>query len=187
MHIFIKMRKKFSQTIEIPHGVEVKIDENRLIVKGKEGENSREFDLGKIDLEVKDNKIILSKDNSTKKEKRIMNTASRHIKNMIKGVQKKFEYRMKVCSSHFPISVKIEGNKGIIKNFIGEKVNRETTIPKGAEVKIDKDIIIVSSTDKEIAGQTAANFENATIIKNRDRRIFQDGIYIINKPGKETE
>ena len=52
-------------------------------------------------------------------------------------------------------------------------------------VKIEKDLITVTSCDREAAGQTAANFEATTKIGKRDRRVFQDGIFIINKAGKE--
>jgi large subunit ribosomal protein L6 len=55
----------------------------------------------------------------------------------------------------------------------------------GAELEIEKDIITIKSVDKEIAGQATANLEKATQIKKRDKRVFQDGIYIINKAGKE--
>ncbi len=179
------MKKQISQEIEIPEGVEANLEGNKLTVKGVEGENSREFKIGKINFEKKNNKIIISYEKATKKEKKIINTITAHIQNMIKGVQEKFEYKLKICSSHFPMTVKIEENNVIIKNFLGEKIDRKTTIPEGAEVKVDKDIITITSTNKEIAGQAAANFEMITKIKNRDKRIFQDGVYIIDKAGRE--
>ncbi len=179
------MKKALSQEIEIPEGVEANVEGNKLIVKGPEGENSREFNIGKINFEKKDNKIILSHKKATKKEKKIINTLASHIANMIKGVQEKFEYKLKICSSHFPMTVKIEGNNATVKNFLGEKIDREIKMPEGAEIKVEKDIITITSINKEIAGQAAANFENITKIKNRDKRVFQDGIYIINKAGRE--
>ena len=179
------MKKNLSQEIEIPEGVEAKIEGNKLTVKGPEGENSREFNLGKVNFEEKEKKIILSYEKSTKKEKKIINTLAAHVKNLLKGVQEKFEYTLKICSSHFPMTVKIEGDKAIIKNFLGEKIDREAKIPDGADIDVKKEIITITSTNKEIAGQAAANFEIATKIRNKDIRIFQDGIYIINKAGRE--
>ena len=179
------MKKNLQQTIEIPEGVEVSLDGNSVTVKGKEGEVNRSFDLGKLFFEKKDNKIVIGNKQSTKKEKKMMNTIAQHVRNIIKGVQEKFEYKLKVCFSHFPITVKQEGDKIIVSNFLGEKVPREMILPKGVEVKIDKSEISVMSVDKELAGQAAANFEEVTKIRGRDKRVFQDGIYIVNKAGKE--
>jgi len=179
------MKKEFFQEIEIPEGVEIKIENGTINVKGPEGENKRIFDLRKIVLEKKENKIILGSKKATKKEKKMINTMTAHIKNMIKGTKEKFEYKLKIVFSHFPITVEVQGDKAIIKNFLGEKVPREVKVPKDAEIKVDKDIITVTSINKEIAGQAAANLESATKIKMRDRRIFQDGIYITNKAGRE--
>lgn len=185
MHIFIKMKKELFTEIEIPEGIEIKLEENNITIKGPEGENSRTFKIGRLDFNIKDNKIILGNKFSTKTEKKIMNTLVAHIKNMIKGVQEKFEYQLKICFSHFPFTIKQEGNKIIVKNFLGEKVDRIVEMPKGAEIEIKKDIITIKSIDKEIAGQASANLEAITKIKRRDKRIFQDGIYITNKCGRE--
>jgi len=185
------MKKDLQQTIEIPEGVEVTLDGGSVTVKGKEGEISRSFDLGKLNLDTlkgtskKGNVITIGNKQSSKKEKKMMNTIAQHIRNMVKGVQEKFEYKLKVCFSHFPMNVKHEGDKIIVSNFLGEKVPREMILPKGVEVVIDKAEITVSSVDKELAGQAAANFEIVTKIRGRDKRVFQDGIYIINKAGKE--
>ena len=83
------------------------------------------------------------------------------------------------------MTLKLEGDNAIIKNFLGEKVDRKVKLPGNIEVKLDKDIITITSVNKEFAGQAAANLEKVTKIRKKDRRIFQDGIYIINKSGKE--
>jgi len=179
------MKKELFQTIDIPEGVEVKIEGDVVETKGPEGENKREFDATNISLEKKDNQIIIGNKKATKREKKMMNTLAAHIKNMIKGVREKFEYQLKVCFSHFPITVEVQKNEAIIKNFLGEKIPRKVKIPNGVEVKVNKDIISVSAVDKELAGQAAANFEQATRVPMKDRRVFQDGIYITDKAGRK--
>ncbi len=178
------MKKELFQEIEIPEGVEAEIEGTTLKVRGREGENKRTFKVNKLKFEKKDNKIIIGYGKATKKEKKLMNTLASHVKNMIRGAQKKFEYQLKVCFSHFPISVEVKGREVLIKNFLGEKIPRKTKISEGVEIEINKDIIKIISIDKELAGQAAANFETATRIRKRDRRVFQDGIFIINKAGR---
>ena len=179
------MKKKIMNEIEIPEGVEVTIEGNTAVVKGKEGEVKKKFNINKLVFEKKDNKITIGNENATKNEKKRINTISAHLKNMIKGVQEKFEYLLKVVSTHFPMSIELKGNSAVVKNFLGEKIPREVKILDGVEVSIDKDIIKITSNNKESAGQTAANFEKTTKIRLKDRRIFQDGIFITNKSGRE--
>jgi large subunit ribosomal protein L6 len=179
------MHKELIRKIEIPEGVEVSVVGTKVTVQKDGKKNSREFDLLGMKLEKKGNEVVIEEKKASKKEKRRMNTVASHIKNMIKGVQEKFEYKLKICFSHFPITVEMKGNEAIIKNFLGERSPRKIKMPEGANIKIDKDIITVDSHDKEIAGQAAANFEMVTRIVNRDRRIFQDGIFITSKCGEE--
>lgn len=178
------MKKEIFQTINIPEGIEVLLDGGRLKIKGPEGVNEREFKLGKLNLEKENNLIKIGSSIATKREKKVINTLAAHIKNMILGVKNKFIYKLKICSSHFPISVEKKENLFIIKNFLGEKIPRNAKIPKSVDAEISGDIITVSSSDKELAGQTAANLESATKIRKRDLRVFQDGIFIIEKNGR---
>jgi len=179
------MKKEIFQNIEIPESVEVEISGAHVKVKGPEGIVERDFKTGNLEFKKEGNKILVGHKKSTKKEKKMINTISAHIRNMIKGVQKKFEYELKICFSHFPITVEVKGNEALIKNFLGEKISRKAKIPEGAEVEVGKDIIKVKSVDKEVAGATAANFESATKIRKRDKRIFQDGIFMMNKAGRQ--
>lgn len=185
MRISIKMRKDLFKEIEIPHGVEAHLTANKIKINGKEGEVSRNFGKTNVDIKIEKNKIIVGRKKSTKKEKKNMNTISAHIKNMIKGVQEKFSYELKICFSHFPFTVEIKENEAIVKNFLGEKIPRRINLPKGIDVKTTKDFITVSSPDKELAGIAAASLERVTKVRGRDVRIFQDGIYMVNKPGRK--
>jgi len=171
------MRKEIKEIIEIPEGIKVEINKN--VLKLEKDENIAER---KIECPIKQegNKIILGC-LATKKIKKLIKSYAAHIRNMVKGLEKKFVYKLQICSVHFPMNVSVKGNELIIKNFLGEVKERKAKILPQAEVKIEKDIITVKSHDKEKAGQTAANIENATRISNRDRRIFQDGCYIISK------
>jgi large subunit ribosomal protein L6 len=179
------MKKEISEKIEIPEGIEFSVEGNIFAIKGPQGENKMKFDLKDLVIHKEHNHILISCKKATKKEKKRINTLRAHLKNMIDGVSKRFEYQLKICFSHFPITVEIKNNELIIKNFLGERANRKSKILKGANLDIDKEMITVSSINKEIAGQTAANIEKATKVRKRDRRIFQDGIFMINKAGKE--
>lgn len=179
------MKQELFAKVTIPEGVEVTLNGSIVTAKGKEGELSRDFRLGRLEIKIEGNEIILGNIKSTKVEKKMMNTIVAHLKNIFTGVNEKFVYEAKICSGHFPFTVTKEGNdKAIIKNFLGEKIPRTVKITSDVELEIGKEIITIKSMNKESAGQCAANFEAATKIKGRDKRIFQDGVYIINKNGK---
>ena len=179
------MKKDIQKEIEIPEGVEVRIDGTTIHVKGKEGETNRAFKTASIKFLKKDNLIVLENKKATKTEKKLMHTFAAHIANMIKGVQEKFKYKLKICFNHFPMTAEIKGKEVIIKNFLGEKVPRKAKILEDVEVNINGTNITVISNQLEKAGQVAANLERATLIRKRDRRVFQDGIFMTHKPGRE--
>jgi large subunit ribosomal protein L6 len=171
-----------SHTINLPEGVTATLQEAVLTLKGPAGENSRDFFNPLIQLAKKDNTIIVSSRSVKRKFTRVLNTIKAHINNQIVGANEGFTYEMKICSGHFPMTVKKEGSEVVVTNFLGEKIPRRATIVSGVGVEIKGEDITVKSSEIENAGQTAANIEKATFIKKRDRRTFQDGCYITLKP-----
>jgi len=173
--------------IEIPDGVEVSIEGDTVNgylvkVKGPKGENSRFLKYRGIYIEKLDSKIRVYAENPKKKLKAMVGTFAAHISNLITGVKDGFEYKLKVVYAHFPIKVRVEGNEVVIENFLGEKHPRRAKIVGRTQVEIRGQEIIVKGIDIEECGQTAANLEQATKIKRKDPRVFQDGIYIVEKP-----
>ena len=104
---------------------------------------------------------------------------------MIKGAQEPFVYKLKAASVHFPMNLAHSGNTFKITNFLGSKKPIEIKIPQGANLEINGNEITVSSTNIETAGMVATRLEQSTRLSNKDRRIFQDGIFITSKAGKE--
>ena len=106
---------------------------------------------------------------------------------MLSGVKDGHKYVLKICAGHFPMNISMSGNQLIVKNFLGEKFPRVLQIKQGVTVKVEGDKVNVDSPDKELAGTTASDIEGLTRRPGFDTRIFQDGIYMIIKDGKELK
>ncbi|WP_457751119.1 50S ribosomal protein L6 [Thermococcus sp.] len=172
------------EEVEIPEGVEVTVEKDVVKVKGPKGEVERELKYPGVQIFTEDGKVVVFKEFPRKRDIAIARTFKAHIANMIKGVTEGFTYKLKVVYSHFPMTVKVQGDEVVIENFLGEKNPRRAKILPGVTVKVMGSEVIVEGIDKEKVGQTAANIEQATRITKWDRRVFQDGIYIVEKAGK---
>ena len=177
-------KKELTEKIEAPQGVTISRDANELTISGPKGSVKRKFNNPKIKLEAAGNVITMSVKAASKREKAVLHAYVAHLKNYFEGVQNPFVYKLKICSGHFPMNVSISNKTLIIKNFLGEKVPRQVKLKEGVTIKVDGNSIVLESPDKELAGQTAADIEQATRRPGFDPRIFQDGIYIIEKSGK---
>ena len=172
----------FEKTVDIPEGVNASKQGNNLVVTGPKGQLEREFKHHIVKLEIKDNKINVSSKDDRRKLKALVGTWAALAKNIVTGVDKEWEVRLKSVYSHFPMKLAVEGNKFVIQNFLGEKAPRSAKIVEGTNVKVDKDYIIITGIDREKVGQTGANIEIAAKVVGYDRRIFQDGCYLVQKP-----
>ena len=178
------MKKDIKKIIEIPEGIEISMDGREIVVKSNGREIKRMVGFRNVDVKISDGKAVISSKKGTKREAKIAGTTEAHLRNMINGLKEDFVYKLEIANVHFPMNVKVEGNSVSIKNFFGEKVARIAKILPNVKVEVKGNEITVSSFNREAAGQTAANIEKATRVTGRDRRVFQDGIYMTAKPGR---
>ncbi len=172
--------------IKIPDGVKVNIDGFKVIVSGPKGETSKVLKNAFTTISVVGDEVIIESSKNNRRGKAVINTFKAHINNLINGVINGYEAKLKVCVGHFPMTVKVDGDKFIVENFFGEKTPRTLKLRGDCEVSVNGDEVIVKGINKESVGQTAADIEQLTRITNRDRRLFQDGIWIIKKPGRSA-
>ena len=181
------MKQAIEYKVAMPEGVSASIENAMLTVKGKQGEISRDFAHPLISVTLDGSDILVACEKATKREKCQIGTFNAHIKNMVNGVQKKFTYTLKICSSHFPMNVAVSGQTLTVKNFLGEKNARVADVPVGVSAKVQDKDIILESVDRELAGIAASRIEQLTRVTNKDRRIFQDGIYITGKDQRRAQ
>ena len=174
---------RIEHTVTIPEGVSASIDEAGIVtITGSKGSLSREFVSTRHVLLQDGNTLVVRIDLPRRKERALAGTWNAHLKNMIKGVSEGFTYTLKALYSHFPMTLAVKGNTFVVNNYFGERVPRISNIVDGVNVKVQNKIeVVVSGIDKESVGQTAANIERSTTVKKRDRRVFQDGVYLIEK------
>ncbi|MCX6741609.1 MAG: 50S ribosomal protein L6 [Candidatus Pacearchaeota archaeon] len=175
------MKKDMVKTITVPEGIDIKINKREITIN--KGGDEMIFDSRIEDLKVvkENNRILIERKNANKNDKKRINSLVSHIEGYLKGLEKDYEYKLQICSIHFPMTAKIEKGNLIIKNFFGERKDRILILNPKVNVRIDNDIIIVTSPSKPSAGQQAAMIERLTKVTKKDRRVFQDGIWIIKK------
>ncbi|MCS3900504.1 50S ribosomal protein L6 [Methanococcus voltae] len=172
------------EEVSIPENVNVELNGNNITVKSGGKQLEKTLNYTGIEFSLEDDKLVIQCSFPNKKQTAMVGTYKAHALNMIKGVTEGFDYKLAIKYAHFPMKVSVKGNIVIIDNFLGEKHPRNAKVMPNVTVKVSGEQVIVSGINKEFVGQTAANIEQATKVSGRDTRVFQDGIYIVEKAGK---
>lgn len=170
-----------TRDVEMPSGVTAKLSGDLLTVKGPKGELKMRFMHPRVMMKVEGSRVSVHCDNPKRAEMGLCGTWAANVKNMVRGVTKGFQYKMRIIYSHFPIKTSVKGKELVIENFLGERHPRTANILDGVTAKISGDSIILEGNDKQKVGQTASNIEKSTIVKGYDPRVFQDGIYLVSR------
>lgn len=150
------MSKIGKQPINIPVGVTVSVSEgNEVVVKGPKGELTGKID-SKVSIEVKDNLVLVSVKNDTKKYYAVWGLSRVLIANMIEGTQKGFEKKLEIQGIGYKVIQK--GNN--LELSLGFSHVIEFKAPEGIEFNVEKNIITISGINKQLVGQVAADIRS---------------------------
>jgi large subunit ribosomal protein L6 len=171
----------YEKRIEIPSECQVSLEDTKITVNGPKGTLHRSFPEPQTTIKIEGNELIASTHVSRKRARALVGTIIAHVRNMMLGVRLGYEYEMKIVYSHFPITVEQKGDIMYIKNFIGERGLRKARIIGDVKIRTTEDELFISGIDIEHVSQSAANIQQACKIRDKDRRVFLDGIYVIRK------
>ncbi len=174
-------QEQFQEILEIPEGINVTMKKHMIQFQGPLGKTFKSFRKIPVNIEINDGKLTLKAQGTRKRDYSILHTARSLIKNIFEGLIEGYTIKMKVVYAHFPITVKVKEKTVLIENFQGERAPRMTTIVGNTKiVPKGEDVILTGEVWTDIT-QTAANIELKTKVKNKDHRVFLDGIYVYEK------
>jgi large subunit ribosomal protein L6 len=176
------MSRVGKKSIEIPSGIGVKIEGNKVTVKGPKGEISKEF-RPEVGFEIKDGKILLFPKIKTKFTKALWGTYRALISNMVEGVEKGYQKKLEIEGLGYRAEIK--GEDLILQ--VGYSHPIKITPPKGIKISVEKNIITVSGIDKEMVGQVAAKIRKVKVAEPyKGKGIKYLGEKIRRKVGKKV-
>ncbi|MFC7128368.1 50S ribosomal protein L6 [Haloferax chudinovii] len=168
--------------IEIPDEVSAEVKNLELTIEGPNGSVTKRLWYPNVSVSAEDDAIVIESDVENAKTNATIGTFESHVNNMLHGATEGWEYKMEVHYAHFPMQVSVEGSDVVIKNFLGEKSPRRAQIRGDTDVQVDGEELTLTGSNKENVGQTAADIEQLTRVKDKDTRVFTDGVYITQKP-----
>lgn len=146
------MSRVGKKPILIPQGVEVKVEGQKVLVKGPKGELSREI-RPELKVELKDGQLVVSPSVETKATSALWGLTRQLLNNMVHGVQQGYERKLEIEGLGFKAA--LEGENLVLSVGFSHPVKIEA--PARIKFSVEKNIITVSGADKELVGQTAAN------------------------------
>lgn len=143
--------------IDIPNGVEVKINNGNLVeVKGPKGSLKTQLD-PKMDIKIVDNQVIVDRPNDSKKYKSLHGLSRTLIFNMIEGVTKGYEKKLEIVGTGY--RAQKQGKKLVLNLGYSHPIELEE--PEGIQIEVPSaNQIIVKGTDKQLVGNIAAKIRD---------------------------
>jgi len=138
--------------VEIPAGVEVKVDGNKVIVKGAKGTLEHTV-VGEIKVAIEGNEVIVTRPNDEKENRSLHGMTRTLIANMVQGVSKGYTKELDVIGVGYRVA---KQGKDLVMNL---GFSHQVVMPEidGISIEVpNPNKIIISGADKQAVGQFAA-------------------------------
>ncbi len=139
--------------IDVPAGVEVRVDGQQAIVKGPKGELTVDI-AGGIDVSVEEKQVVVTRSGDDREQKSLHGLMRSLIANAAEGVSKGFEKQLEITGVGFRASVQGQ----TLNMSVGLSSPVVYTAKDGVSLSVNDSgtVITVSGSDKQAVGETAA-------------------------------
>jgi len=139
--------------IDIPSGVEVKIDDKNYVeVKGPKGQIAQQLSQ-EMEIKIEDNQILINRPTEIKRHKSLHGLTRTLIANMIEGVTNGYTKKLEIQGTGY--RAQKQGNKLVLNLGYSHPVELED--PEGIEVEVPAaNQIVVKGINKQQVGNYAA-------------------------------
>jgi len=167
--------------IDVPSGVDVKVDGSRVVVKGSKGELAREF-TDRVEFEIEDGVITLTRDGDSPQSRALHGLSRALLANMVEGVSSGFSKELEIQGVGYRASLKGKD----IELLVGFSHPVNVAAPDGITFDVPEPTkIIVTGIDKEMVGQVAADIRKVRPPEPyKGKGIRYSGEYVRRKAGK---
>jgi large subunit ribosomal protein L6 len=171
--------------INIPSGVDVKLQGNLITVKGPKGELKWNFSSG-MKVDVQDKNIVVERPSDTKQFRALHGTTRSIIANMVNGISTGYEKVLEINGVGY--RAQVQGQK--INFILGYSHPIEFQLPEGITAEVDKKQVLLTlrGIDKHLIGQVAANIRSLrppNVYKGKGIRFAGEVIKLkVGKAGK---
>jgi large subunit ribosomal protein L6 len=149
------MSRVGKKPIAIPPGVTVKMNGQICTVKGSRGELKYEVP-GCISVDLQNNVLSLKREGEDRFQRALHGLARALIANMITGVSVGFKRSLVIEG----IGYRAQAKGDVLSLSVGHSHPVEYQVPKGISLAVEKNVITIEGSDKQVLGQTAADIRN---------------------------
>ena len=167
--------------VDMPSGVDVKVDGTQVTVKGSKGELSREFP-DRVSFSIEDGVITVGREDDTRESRALHGLSRALLANMVQGVSEGFTKVLEIQGVGYRASLK--GSD--LELLVGFSHPVDVKAPKGITFEVPEPTrILVSGIDKEQVGQVAADIRKVRPPEPyKGKGIRYAGEYVRRKAGK---